>query len=187
MTWRIISDTTCTFFGQSCSESLERTPTTLAFQAGGHAGSVTIEALDSDYAEARVYVTVAGTPVDGGEAHRARRGQEGRRASGRRRARHRLEGRRLAAPRRGRGARRWCRGRCWQAERRRSSVRDASKEKDSGEPVEHDAAKTDAAESSGSSGGCAVAAPGDRPDLSAVGAVALGFASLVVRRRRRLR
>ncbi len=62
-------DTTCLFEtngNEVCSAVESLTPTTAAFQAGGHAGTITIVATDTLGEEAIVHVTVAGTPVDAG-------------------------------------------------------------------------------------------------------------------------
>ena len=187
VTWRILSDSTCPFYGQGCSEIKPLTPTTLEFQAGGNDGTVILEALDSDYAEARVVVTVAGTPVDGGELFDAGKKDAGHPVDAAVDTGSKVDASPPPPEDAGHDT-----GVAHDAARTGDasedsgpSLRDASKEKDSGQPVEHDAAKADAAESSGSSGGCAIAAPGDRPDTGAIGALMLGFASLVARGRRR--
>jgi hypothetical protein len=67
VSWTILSDGTCNTAGTKCAESKSLTTTTGGFQAGPAVGIVVLQALDSDFAEARVAITVAGAAVDGGE------------------------------------------------------------------------------------------------------------------------
>ncbi len=63
--WALVRDSTCDATYR-CAQVEALTATTGAFQAGPRAGSTVIAAIDADGAEARVTVTVAGPPVDGG-------------------------------------------------------------------------------------------------------------------------
>ncbi len=183
VTWRVLSDSTCNFFGPGCSEIKPLTPTTLGFQAGANHGTVILEALDSDYAETRVTIAVAGTPVDGGELFDAGKKDAGHPTDAARDTGSKVDA--SPPPVLDAGHDAGVAGDAGKGSDGGSSVRDASKEKDSSEPVEHDAAKADATESSGSSGGCSVAAPGQTRDVGAFGALVLGLASLVASGRRR--
>jgi subtilase family serine protease len=64
--WRITADDTCSANGYPCSAIKTLSPTSVTFQAGPNPGSVTLEGVDSDYAEATATITVAGSPVDAG-------------------------------------------------------------------------------------------------------------------------
>jgi len=184
VTWGILSDNTCSGDGQGCSESLVLAPTTLGFQAGTYPGMVLLEALDSNYAEARVVVTVAGAPVDGGQLIPTDAGRDGGHPGD--------TGSAIdaspppPAEDAGHDA-----GRVVDAGPGSDATptkdgghpaRDASTEPDSGK---RDAAKADASESSGSSGGCTLAAPGRTPDMGSFGGLLLGLASLIAGGRRR--
>ena len=184
VTWVILSNGTCNSYEQGCSGSLQRSPTSVGFQAGANPGTVILEAIDSDFAAARVTITVAGTPVDGGELIPPDAGKDSGHPAD---AAVDTGAKTDASPPpvedagHDTGAAADAASDTGHGKDGGRTARDASKEEDSGE---RDASKADAAESSSSSGGCTVATPGHRRDAGAFGVMVIALASLLSRRRR---
>lgn len=180
VTWHILSDNACDPSGQKCSETKSDTPTTGGFQAGPGGGTVVLEALDSDFAEARVTISVAGSPVDGGMLIPVDSGVDAGKDSGPRLpdAGSRDASRDDALADAGRYV-----GKTTDGSARSGDA--MTGHGDSGARHAGDAAKDDAGEPSGSPGGCHVGAREEAPDASLLGLFGLGLILGVKRRRPR--
>ena len=177
VTWHLLSDGTCNDYGQECSQFLPQGATSTEFQAGyGNDGTVTLAAVDSDYAEVRVTITVSGAAVDGGLLIPPEAGVDGGRKDASNDAEVPPEQDANLPP--------------FDAGFDSGSVAmdagnhhaDANVPDDAGSPAEDASAKTDASASSSSSGGCNVAAaPSNKiPDLGLL----LLVVPMAIRRRR---
>jgi len=182
VSWHLTSDSTCDNNFQHCSEIKVTGPTTVGFQAGRSDGTVTLTALDSDFAEVQVTITIAGSaidggmlfPIDAGTTHDAGHVVDAGEDSG--------QGDDAASDHDGSADA----THAHDAGKDTGSASDASTSDDTGaKTTTVDAAKkSDASDTPGSSGGCAIATPQEGPDFSLVGAMVLGLVPVAARRRR---
>jgi subtilase family serine protease len=186
VTWRVLADSTCNFY-TDCAGILQTSATTAGFQAGINDGTVIVEAVDSDYAEVRIVITVSGSPVDGGSLFPVDASAND--------ASHSADAQPDSAPAPDAGPPPVGDA---GADTAGQDAGDAAKEKDGSTPGHDaskpegdsghpggDAAKSDASEGSGSSGGCSVAAPAGVSGGGAIGGVLLGLAAAIGRVRRK--
>jgi len=176
--WHIRSDGSCSNFGENCAETTALTATTGGFQAGSGDGTVVLEAIDSAFAEVRITITIAGSPVDGGHLIPVDAGVDAGLDGG-------VDagtapptadaGQDSSLPASDAGQDATIRG----------GSKDAGRTDDTGGNRQSDAAKADAAESSPSSGGCAIGGRTKDPDGGMLLALALALGGVPLVRRAR--